>query len=112
MKCPRTSTAAASCPSSAARRARRGSGSTAGTPRTRAKRRTCLRSSRRRHRYKLYRGGNLYDYAADPDETKLLDAAASPDAAAARKQLQAVLDQYRDARPAKLTTPPKKKDKE
>jgi arylsulfatase A len=63
-------------------------------------------------RFKLYRGGNLYDYAADPDEGKPLDAAASPEAAAARKQLQAVLDQYRDARPAKLTTPPKKKDKE
>jgi arylsulfatase A len=63
-------------------------------------------------RFKLYRDGKVYDYAADPEETKPLDAAASPEAAAARKQLEAVLDQYRDARPAKLTTPPKKKDKE
>ena len=65
-------------------------------------------------RFKLYRGGNLYDYAADPDESKALDATAGPEAAAARKQLQAVLDQYRDARPKDITIPPpvpKKKNK-
>ena len=58
-------------------------------------------------RYKLYRDGRFYDYAADPQEKKPLGEAAGPEAAAARKQLQEALDRYKDARPARLM-PPKK----
>jgi arylsulfatase A len=53
-------------------------------------------------RYKLYRDGKFYDYAADPEEKKPLDESAGPEAAAARKQLQGVLDRYKEARPARL----------
>jgi len=53
--------------------------------------------------YKLYRGGQFYDYADDPQEKKPLDAKSlSADAAAARTMLQAALDKYKNARPAKL----------
>ena len=50
-------------------------------------------------RHKLYRMGRLYDLEADPRETSPL-----PDgqAAEARATLQKVLDQFADARPAKL----------
>lgn len=49
------------------------------------------------HRYKLYRGGRLFDLQADPAE-------ASPIAGEhpARVKLQAVLDRYRDVRPPEL----------
>jgi arylsulfatase A len=58
--------------------------------------------------YKLYRGGEFYDYATDPQEKKPLDAKApSADAAAARSMLQAALDKYKNARPAKLAGPAK-----
>jgi len=50
------------------------------------------------HHYKLYRAGTLFDLRTDPDEQRPLPADA-PETAAARKQLQAALDQYRDARP-------------
>jgi arylsulfatase A len=54
-------------------------------------------------RYKLYRGGEFYDYAADPQEKKPLDPKSLPaEAAAARSMLQAALDKYKNARPAKL----------
>ncbi len=55
------------------------------------------------HHFKLYRDGAFYDLAADADEGRPLDAGALTEAAVvARKQLQGVLDQYRDARPAGL----------
>jgi arylsulfatase A len=60
-------------------------------------------------RYKLYRDGTLYDYAADPEEKKPLEGSGGAEAAAARKQLQGVLDRFKDARPAKLM-PPRKED--
>jgi arylsulfatase A len=54
-------------------------------------------------RYKLYRGGEFYDYAADPQEKKPLDAKSlDAGAVAARSTLQAALEKYKNARPAKL----------
>lgn len=54
-------------------------------------------------RYKLYRGGDFYDYSADPQEKKPLDVTSLPaDAAAVRTVLQGALDKYKNARPAKL----------
>jgi arylsulfatase A len=51
-------------------------------------------------RHKLYRSGELFEYLADADEKKPL----SPkEAEAARKKLQAVLDQFKDARPKELS---------
>jgi arylsulfatase A len=53
--------------------------------------------------YKLYRGGEFYDLSRDPEEKEPVDAATlSGPAAAARRQLAAVLDQFKDARPASL----------
>jgi arylsulfatase A len=55
------------------------------------------------HHYKLYRDGRFFDLAADPDETAPQQAAAlAGEAADAAKKLQAVLDQFKDARPAEL----------
>jgi len=55
------------------------------------------------HRYKLYRDGRFFDLAADPDETSPLEVASlESQPAAAAKKLQAVLDQFQDARPAEL----------
>lgn len=55
------------------------------------------------HRSKLYRDGRFFDLAADPDETKPLQVSAlAGETAAAAKKLQAVLDQFKDARPAEL----------
>lgn len=58
-------------------------------------------------RYKLYRSGQFFDWAADPDEQHPLDVAQlhGPAAEAARK-LQAALDTYRSARPGHLPQPP------
>jgi arylsulfatase A len=57
-------------------------------------------------RYKLYRNGNFFDYERDPKETKALDLESlDAEAAAVRKKLQEVLDQYRDARPARYAKP-------
>ena len=55
------------------------------------------------HHYKLYRDGRFFDLAADPEETAPQQAAPlDGEAAAAAKKLQAVLDQFQDARPAEL----------
>jgi arylsulfatase A len=54
-------------------------------------------------RYKLYRGGEFYDYAVDPAEKKPLDVKSlDAGAAAARKTLLTALDKYKNVRPAKL----------
>jgi arylsulfatase A len=53
--------------------------------------------------YKLYRTGEFFDLAQDLDENRPLKVdSLSGEAAAAAKQLQSALDQYRDARPADL----------
>jgi len=55
------------------------------------------------HHYKLYRNGQLFDLAADPDETTPLSVAQTTGgAAAAARKLQTVLDRLQDARPAEL----------
>jgi arylsulfatase A len=60
-------------------------------------------------RYKLYRTGALYDYGADRDEEKKLDGAKlPPEAAAAHRTLQRVLDDFKDARPGHLFEKQKK----
>ncbi len=51
--------------------------------------------------HKLTRTGQFFDLKADPDERSAL-ATLSPDQAAAKAKLQAVLDRYKDARPAEL----------
>ena len=57
----------------------------------------------RNHRYKLNRQGVLFDVSAGDHDDKPLDAnKLTPEAAAARKTLQAALDQFSAARPAKL----------
>ncbi|HYT91586.1 MAG TPA: sulfatase-like hydrolase/transferase [Gemmataceae bacterium] len=54
-------------------------------------------------RYKLYRTGALYDYLADPDEERPLPKAGlNAPAATAQRMLQAVLDDFRNARPPHL----------
>src|SRR5262249_11806587 len=67
-------------------------------------------------RYKLYRGGEFYDYEQDPNEQKPLDVKGlDAEATATRAKLQHALDQYKDARPARLAemkTVPKKKAKD
>ena len=62
-------------------------------------------------KYKLYRTGEFFHCEREPDETKPLDVKAlDSDASAALKKLQAALDQFKDARPAKFeTAAPKKK---
>jgi arylsulfatase A len=53
--------------------------------------------------YKLYRGGEFFELARDPEEKSALKVASlSGEAASAAKELQAALDQYRDARPPNL----------
>lgn len=52
---------------------------------------------------KLYRDGRFFDLAADPDEKNALEVGKlSGTAASAAKNLQAALDQLKDARPAAL----------
>lgn len=60
-------------------------------------------------KYKLYRTGEFFDMEGDPLEAKPLQVK-SLDAAARAvfKKLQEALDQYKDARPAKLARPAKK----
>ena len=54
-------------------------------------------------RYKLYRTGQFYDLSSDPEETMALRIATlEGEAADTVKLLQGALDQYKDARPAKL----------
>jgi len=56
--------------------------------------------------YKLYRNGDFYDVAADPEEKRpLQNSQPTGEAAKVRAVLQAGLDQYRDARPANLAQP-------
>ncbi|MDW8310365.1 MAG: sulfatase-like hydrolase/transferase [Verrucomicrobiales bacterium] len=58
------------------------------------------------HRFKLYRSGDLFDWASDPDEQKPLPPNDRSDAAtAAVKKLQAALDRFKDARPARMDAP-------
>jgi arylsulfatase A len=53
--------------------------------------------------FKLYRDGQMFDLAGDPDEQRSLDPGTqNAEAGAARRRLQAVLDQYRDVRPVGL----------
>jgi arylsulfatase A len=52
---------------------------------------------------KLYRDGNFFDLATDPEEKNALTVATlQGEAASAAKKLQAALDQFKDARPAEL----------
>jgi arylsulfatase A len=54
-------------------------------------------------KYKLYRGGELFDLPADPLEQRPMRVAwLSGETAAAAKQLQVALDQFTDARPSDL----------
>jgi arylsulfatase A len=56
--------------------------------------------------YKLYRSGEFFDVAADPDEKKPLKVGSLTGAAAdAAKKFEAALTEYRDARPASLPQP-------
>jgi arylsulfatase A len=56
--------------------------------------------------YKLYRNGQFFDVAADPEEKKPLDGKSlKGEAAKAKAVLQTGLDQYRDARPGNLRQP-------
>jgi arylsulfatase A len=60
----------------------------------------------RDHRYKLFRDGAFYEVHTERFEETLLDKdRLNETATAAKRKLQAVLDQYRDARPAKLAAP-------
>ncbi len=55
-------------------------------------------------KYKLYRGGELFDLLRDPDEKQPLAAdALSAEAVAAQELLAGALAQYRDARPAEIS---------
>jgi arylsulfatase A len=54
-------------------------------------------------RFKLYRSGNFFDLSQDAGEQRPLAVASlEGDAAAAKKRLQVALDQFKDARPARL----------
>jgi arylsulfatase A len=61
-----------------------------------------VRESAFDHGYKLYRTGQLFDLKADRFEKSALEGTLTSDQAAARAKLQAVLDQYKDARPVEL----------
>ena len=62
--------------------------------------------------YKLYRTGELFDYQKDAKEqTPLASGKLGAETLAARKMLQAVLEEYRNARPAEYKQPAKKKKK-
>jgi arylsulfatase A len=62
----------------------------------------------RNHRFKLYRGGGLFDVVADPKETRpLTGASLSTEARQARELLQAALDQYQGT--GRAATKPKKR---
>lgn len=54
------------------------------------------------HHHKLYRDGKFFDLKADPDEKSPLAGNLSGDHTDAKAKLQAVLDRYKDARPAAL----------
>jgi arylsulfatase A len=64
------------------------------------------------HRYKLYRGGQFYDYQNDRNEkTPLGEDKLSVEAVAARRLLLAALDEFKDARPAEYSQKKKGKNK-
>jgi arylsulfatase A len=55
------------------------------------------------HRFKLYRTGQLFDLVTDAEETKpIAMTTLNGESATAAKKLQAVLDQFENARPAEL----------
>ncbi len=57
----------------------------------------------RDHRFKLFADGTFYEIDSRRyEETQLQEGQLGPEAAAARKKLQAVLDQFRGARPKEL----------
>jgi arylsulfatase A len=61
------------------------------------------------HGYKLYRTGECYNLARDPEEKQPLQVGTlKGEAAAAARLLQGALDRYKDARPAHLSKPSKK----
>lgn len=61
------------------------------------------RTFARNHRYKLFRDGAFYELDTPRYEEKRLNASnLTPEAAAARTQLQAALEKYKDARPKSL----------
>ncbi len=54
-------------------------------------------------RFKLYRTGEFFDLKQDPDEKQPVKVASlTGEAAAAAKRLQGALDQFKDARPARI----------
>jgi arylsulfatase A len=58
------------------------------------------------HRYKLYQTGEFFDLSSDPAEKNPQQVASLSGAAAKNaKELQAALDQYKDARPEELPKP-------
>jgi arylsulfatase A len=58
------------------------------------------------HRFKLYRDGSFHDLVKDPGEREPLSVAKlDGDAAAAAKRLLFALDQFKNARPARLEQP-------
>ena len=55
------------------------------------------------HDFKLYRTGELFDLAKDPDENSPLEISSLEDVASMHvSKLQSVLDQFRNARPVEL----------
>ncbi len=64
------------------------------------------------HTHKLYRTGKFFDLTHDAEEQRPLNRESlTGDAATAAKQLQTVLDQFQNARPAELAKPNKKAKK-
>ena len=64
---------------------------------------TTVRESVFDHQFKLYRTGEFFNLASDPEESKPLQVGAlEGNAASGAKKLQAALDQFKDARPAAL----------
>ncbi len=65
------------------------------------------------HRFKLYRTGDFYDIANDPEEKHPFKVSAlTGQAAGAAKLLQAALDRFQEARPAGLDQPGAKADRQ
>ena len=55
------------------------------------------------HNFKLYRTGEFFDLAEDPDEKSPLPISSLEDTpATAARKLQSALDQFADARPSEL----------
>lgn len=60
----------------------------------------------RNHRYKLFADGSFFELDGKFGETKLPADSLSPEAAAAKSKLQAVLDKFKDARPESIKDTP------